>query len=132
MKNGKRTKTAKILFIDDDKSIFNLIKTQIKGNGLKIIWTGDGQEGIKIAKSEMPDILVTDVLMPHVNGFEIVKRMKENPLTKDIKCIILTNYGETRLVYDKNFHTTLGVVKYLIKSNHTPKEIAKEIKSALA
>lgn len=122
----------KILLIDDDEIFFNLLKNRLSRDGFFVIWARDGLEGVKKARLEIPDIVVTDVVMPKMNGFEVIRVLKGKPSTQDITYLILTNYGESRLVYDKDFLETLGIKKYLIKSNHTPTEIVKEIKAALA
>lgn len=122
----------KVLLIDDDDCVFNLIKTRVKKEGLFIIWAKDGEEGIKKAKIELPDLVITDVVMPKINGFEVIKTLKDKALTADLKFIVLTNYGETPLVYDLDLQNSLGISKYLIKSNHTPTELVREIKEAIA
>jgi two-component system alkaline phosphatase synthesis response regulator PhoP len=121
----------KILLVEDDEVFFNLLKTRLSREGYLVLWAHDGFEGIKLARLELPDIIVTDVVMPKINGFELIRVLKEKPTTQGIEYVILTNYGETRLVYDKEFLETLGIRKYLIKSNHTPIEIVKEIKEIL-
>jgi CheY-like chemotaxis protein len=122
----------RILLVDDDESFFNLLKTRLSREGFLISWASDGVEGIKRARIELPDLIVTDIVMPKMNGFELIRVLKEKPSTQNIDYMVLTNYGETRLVYDKEFLETLGIRKYLIKSNHTPIEIVKEIKALLA
>jgi DNA-binding response OmpR family regulator len=121
----------KILLVDDDESFFNLLKTRLSREGFLVLWASDGIEGIKKARLEIPDLVVTDIVMPKINGFELIRVLKEKPSTQNIDYMVLTNYGETRLVYDKDFLETLGIKKYLIKSNHTPIEIVKEIKALL-
>jgi two-component system alkaline phosphatase synthesis response regulator PhoP len=129
-KSGKLI--LKILLIDDDEIFFNLLKGRFSKEGMYLLWARDGLEGIKKARLELPDVVVTDIVMPKVNGFEVIRALKEKPSTKNICYIVLTNYGETRLVYDKEFLGSLGIHKYLIKSNHTPIEIVKEIKVAIS
>lgn len=121
----------KILLVDDDEIFFNLLKSRLAREGYLVLWARDGFDGIKMARVEIPDLIVTDIVMPKLNGFELIRILKEKPSTQGIDYMILTNYGETRLVYDKEFLETLGIRKYLIKSNHTPIEIVKEIKEIL-
>jgi len=121
----------KVLFIEDDESFFGILKPRVQKEGFFVIWARDGEEGIQKACIELPDLIVVDIVMPKLNGFEVIKTLKENALTRNLKFIILSNYGETSLLYDKDFLETLGIKKYLIKSNHTPTQIAKEIKSVV-
>lgn len=122
----------KILLVDDDEVFFNLLKTRLSREGYLVLWANDGLEGVKKARLELPDIIVTDIVMPKMNGFELIRILKEKPSTEKIDYLILSNYGETRLVYDKQFLETLGIKKYLIKSNHTPIEIVREIKALIS
>lgn len=121
----------KILLIDDDEITFSLLKSKIDKEGYLLIWAKDGEEGISRAFKECPDLVITDLMMPKVNGFEVLKTLKQRFQINNTKYIILTNYGETRMVYENTFLKSLGVYKYLIKSNHTPTELMKEIKAAL-
>src|SRR3990170_6948612 len=100
---------SKLLFVEDDEVFFNVLRPRLLRAGFFVIWAKDGEEGIKKAKVETPDIVVLDIVMPKVNGFEMIKILKERPLTKGLKFIILSNYGETRLVYDEEFRSALGI-----------------------
>lgn len=122
----------KLLFIEDDEGFFSVLKPRVQKEGFFVLWAKDGEEGIQKARIELPDLIVVDIVMPKFNGFEVIKRLKEGALTRDLKFIILSNYGETSLIYDKEFLETLGIKKYLIKSDHTPTQIAKEIKSVVS
>jgi YesN/AraC family two-component response regulator len=122
----------KVLLIDDDDTIYNLIKNRIKREGLFIIWAKNGEEGIKKANIEMPDLVITDIVMPKMNGFEVIKKLKEKALTQNLQFVVLSSYGETRLLHDEEFLKALGIKKYLVKSNHSPLELVKEIKEAIA
>lgn len=122
---------SKVLIVDDDDMFVTLIKSRMPKKGIFLMFARNGEEGIQKAKVEMPDLVITDVVMPKLNGFEMIKTLKEKPLTKDLRFMILSNYGESRLVYDKNFQKTLGVEKYLIKSNHSFAEIGQEIDQLL-
>lgn len=121
----------KILIVEDDEAFFGILKPRLSRAGFFVIWAKDGEEGIRRAKIEGPDIVVLDIVMPKINGFEVIKELKQRPMTKDLKLIVLSNYGETRLVYDEGFRSALGIAKYLIKSNHTPTEIVREIKEVV-
>jgi len=120
----------KVLIVDDDDAFFNLLKAKLSKDCL-VIWAKDGEDGISKALEKEPDLIVTDIIMPRANGFEVIKRLKSHQETAHIDFIILSSYGEPRLVYEQKFLDSLGVRKYLIKSNHTATEIAKEIKKIL-
>lgn len=122
---------SKVLIVDDDETFLSQVKARMPKKGIFMIFARDGEEGLKKAKIEMPDLVVTDVVMPKLNGFEMIRALKEKPLTKDLRFIILSNYGETRQVYDKKFQARLGVERYFIKSNHSFIEIGQEIELIL-
>lgn len=121
----------KVLMIEDDDSFFNLLCPHLKKAGVVLARAKNGKDGISKAKSEHPKLIITDVIIPKTNGFEVIKNLKENKDTSNIKFIILTNYGETSLVYNEDFLDSLGISKYLIKSNHSPTEIVTEVVSVL-
>lgn len=121
----------KILFVEDDEVFFNCLAPRLLKAGLLILRAKDGQEAILTARKEIPDLIVIDVVLPKYNGFEVIKILKEKPLTNLIKYIILSDYGESQLIYDESFRSSLGIEKYLIKSKHTPTEIVREIKEVL-
>lgn len=120
----------KVLIVDDDDSFFNLLRNRLSKDCI-IIWAKDGEDGITKALEKEPDIIVTDIMMPKANGFEVIRRLKSHQETAAIDFVILSSYGESRMVYEQKFLDSLGIRKYLIKSNHTPAEIAKEIKQLL-
>jgi DNA-binding response OmpR family regulator len=86
----------KILLVDDEKSILKLLTTRLSYAGYEIVTAGDGLEAIEKAKSEAPDLIILDVMMPKMDGFTVNKKLKENDQTKDIPVIISTAKGEVR------------------------------------
>lgn len=120
----------KVLVVDDDDAFFNLLNNRLAKDCL-VIWAKDGEEGVSKALEKEPDLIVTDIMMPKANGFEVIRRLKSHQETAHIDFVILSGYGEPRMVYEQKFLDSLGIKKYLIKSNHTPAEIAKEIKTIL-
>lgn len=121
----------KVLFVEDDEVFFNCLKPRLLKAGFFVLRARDGNEAILTANKEIPDLIVIDVVLPKYNGFEVIKMLKEKPLTNLIKFIILSDYGESQLIYDESFRFSLGIEKYLIKSKHTPTEIVREIKEVL-
>lgn len=83
----------KILIIDDDEESLKLFGTIVKCNGYEAIETMDGLEGIRLAMAEKPDLILVDIHMPGINGFEVFKIMKSEPSIRDIPIIALTVYS---------------------------------------
>jgi CheY-like chemotaxis protein len=123
---------SKVLLIDDDVSVFDFLKESFTDERVFLMWTRDPEEGVKKAKTERPDLVVTGLLMPRMNGFEVIKNLKSRPSTHDIDIVLLAPNGNEETEEDPDFLDSLGIKKYLIKSNHSPLEIANEIKTVLA
>lgn len=121
----------RVLLVDDDKTTFDLLSPRLAREGIMILWANTGAKALKIAQEKSPDIVVTDLVMPEMNGFDLIRELREGQKTAHLEYVVLSNYGETRVVYDSAFLNSLGIRKYLLKSNHTPTEITKEIKKAI-
>ena len=102
----------KILVVDDDMAINELIKVNLEIWGYDVINAYDGIQGFTLAKQETPDLVVLDVMMPDVDGFTVAKRIRENPVTKDIPILMLTALGQLE---DKVKGFDIGVDDYLVK-----------------
>lgn len=103
---------AKILVVDDDEAINELIKINLELSGYKVISAFDGSKGYALAKQEMPDLVVLDVMMPEVDGYTVAKRIRENQETKDIPIIMLTALN---MLQNKAQGFDIGVDDYLVK-----------------
>ena len=86
----------KILIVDDETDIIKLLSMRLKSCDYDVISASDGESGLKKAQKEKPDLIILDVLMPKMNGFEICKRLKENELTKNMPVIMLTALAQER------------------------------------
>lgn len=102
----------KILVVDDDEAINELLKINLELFGYDVITAKDGIQGFTLAKQEIPDLIVLDVMMPDVDGYTVAKRVRENSQTKDIPILMLTalNQLENKV---KGFD--IGVDDYLVK-----------------
>ncbi len=103
---------AKILVIDDDQAINELIKINLELAYYNVISAFDGNRGYALAKQEIPDLIVLDVMMPEVDGYTVAKRIRENEQTKDIPIIMLTALG---MLQNKAQGFDIGVDDYLVK-----------------
>ncbi|HEY9585064.1 MAG TPA: response regulator [Candidatus Paceibacterota bacterium] len=119
----------KILCIEDDAFLLSLVSGKLIENGFTVVTAASGSEGVEKAKQEHPDVVLLDVMLPDVGGFEILGKLKGDPATKDIPIIILSNLGG-RDEIEKAIE--LGAASYVIKSNIVPDEIAGMIEEELA
>jgi len=120
---------AKVLLVDDDKLTVKLYKGKFEDGGLEIDTAPDGEVALAKLKESKPDLVLLDVMMPKMDGLEMMEHMKSNPATKKIPVMLLTNVGDSEEDVVKGLH--LGAVSYLIKSSYTPKEVLQKVKEVL-
>ena len=118
----------KILIIEDDKFLRELISRKLGDEGFNIQEAIDGEEGLKKIKEGKPDLILLDLILPSIDGFEVLSRMKEDPGVSAIPVIILSNLGQKEEV---ERGLKLGAADYLIKAHFTPGEIIEKIKNIL-
>jgi len=118
---------AQILIVEDDKFLRELIAQKLVKEGYNISEAVDGEEGLKKAKEEKPDLVLLDLILPGIDGFEVLARMREENIGR-IPVIILSNLGQKE---DVEKGLKLGAVDYLVKAHFTPGEIIEKIKRVL-
>jgi DNA-binding response OmpR family regulator len=122
------TKGAKLLVVEDDKSIRELYALKLNKVGFEVLTAEDGGKGWDLAQKELPDLILLDIMMPVMNGFEVLKKLRKNNDTKDIPVIILSNYGE---VDQMTQGFLVGATDYLIKAEHTPSDVVDIVNETL-
>jgi DNA-binding response OmpR family regulator len=118
----------KILLVEDDPFLIEVYSTKFKEAGFASDVVADGELVLDKIKEEKPDLLLLDIVLPNVDGWEILKIIKNNNELKNIKIVILSNLGENE---DVARGLKLGADKYLIKSHYTPSEVVKKVKKIL-
>ncbi len=118
----------RILIVEDDKFLRELISQKLISEGYDIIEAVDGEKGIKSIKEEKPDLVLLDLILPGIDGFEVLAKMKEDPIVAQIPVIILSNLGQKD---DIERGLKMGANDYLIKAHFTPGEIIEKIKTTL-
>ena len=118
----------KILFIEDESALQKTFGDILKSKGYQIIKALDGESGLRLAKEERPDLILLDLILPRMDGFNVLKGLKASEETKSIPVIILTNLEETE---DIQKALELGATTYLVKSSYTLEEVVKKIEKAL-
>ena len=118
---------ATILVVDDEPSIVKLVKATLESRDYNVITAHDGQEAIIEAKLHKPDLILLDVMMPHMDGTEARKRLLADPVTKDIPVIHLTAVGD----FDKQREALAdGATDYIVKP-FTPSDLANVVADML-
>lgn len=115
----------KILLIEDDPLMVEIYTKKLKDAGFQVDVATDGREGLEKIKQRAPDLLLLDIVLPQIDGWEILKTAREELGLKDLKVIILSNLGQDSEI-EKSLK--LGAVQYLIKAHYTPTEVVNEIK----
>ncbi|MEI6288303.1 MAG: response regulator [bacterium] len=123
-----KKKQIKVLLVEDDKMIVDMYKMRLEEEGYEIIITDKGSEALEIAKEEKPDVILLDVILPEVDGFTILDKLKSQHVTKDIPVLMLTNLGQEA---DKDKGREMGADDYFVKSQHTPAEVLAKIKELI-
>ena len=117
---------AKILIVEDDKFLRELITQKVGAEGYEVVSAADGEAGLKAAGEEKPNLILLDLILPTMDGFEVLRRLKDQEATKNIPVIILSNLGQKEDI-DKGVQ--LGAKDYMIKAHFTPGEIIEKIKA---
>jgi len=117
-----------ILLIEDDPFLVEIYSTKLKEAGFLVMVAGEGDEGLKKMKEKTPDLLLLDIVLPSLNGWEILRDIKRNDKLSNLKVVILSNLGEKEEV-EKGLR--LGAVRYLVKAHYTPSEVVEEIRKIL-
>jgi len=118
----------KILFIEDESALQKTLSDYLKKEGYEVISALDGESGLRLAQTQKPDLILLDLILPKMDGFEVLRKLMENPETKEIPVIILTNLERME---DIGRALELGAKTYLVKANYTLKEVTEKVKKAL-
>ncbi len=121
--------TKKVLSIEDDAFLSSLVSGKLIETGFSVITAGTGADGLAKAKLEQPDLILLDIMLPDMGGFEILERLKSDPDTMKIPVIILSNLGGRDEI---ERGVKLGATSYLIKSNILPHEVAEMVENQIA
>lgn len=117
----------KILIIEDDLNLIELYETKFKMEDFSVLTAADGAEGLSKAGKEQPDVILLDILMPNVNGFEVLKELKAKPETKNIPVLVYTNLGSSDSDEKRELAFSLGAADYLVKALHEPEAIVERV-----
>lgn len=125
-KNKRSKKT--VLLAEDDPLLIDIYSTKLKNAGFKVEIARDGNECLAKLHEKKSDVLLLDIVLPQISGWEVLRQIKRDEKLKDLKIIILSNLGQRNEV-KKGLE--LGAVRYLIKSHYTPSQVVEEIKKIL-
>ncbi len=123
-----KRQTGKILIVEDDSFLLSMYSTKFSQEGFKILTAEDGEKGLKLAQQAKPDIVLLDIILPKMDGFEVLKNLKIQKETADIPIILLTNLSQQN---DTKKGMSLGAADYFIKAHFMPSEVVDKVKNYL-
>lgn len=120
---------SKVAIIEDDTAISQMYRIKFETEGYTIETAENGQLGLALIKEMKPDIVLLDLMMPEMNGDEMLQKLRATSWGKDVKVIILTNMGESEA---PAIIKELNVCAFILKANMTPRQVAELVKEQLA
>lgn len=118
----------KILLIEDDPDQVLMYGTKFEISGFEVITSQKGKRGIEMAESQQPDLIVLDIVMPDIDGVEILGQLKKSPRTKDIKVVMLTNIDKEKTARKT---VKMGAKDYIVKTEQEPGCVVKTLRRIL-
>ncbi len=117
----------KVLVVDDEEDVLRFINDALKLEGIEVVTAFDGLSALDMANSEKPDIIILDIMMPLMNGYEVCQQLRSNPSTADIPVMFLSSAYTTDAV---RIGRELGAVGYIVKP-FAPAELVRSVKDVL-
>ena len=117
------------MLVEDDNNLREIYQARLNSEGYETVTASDGEEALSIVGREKPDLIILDVMMPKISGFDTLDLLKNSPLTKDIKVIMMTALSQAE---DRARAEKLGAQNYLVKSQVTLEDIVKAVKDAIS
>lgn len=119
---------AKVLLVEDDNNLREIYQARLLAEGYDIVTASDGEEALDVAKKEVPELVISDVMMPKLSGFEMLDIMRKTESLQSVKVIMLTALGQAE---DQTKADQLGADRYLVKSQVTLEDIINSAKDLL-
>lgn len=119
---------TKIAIIEDDQAISQMYRIKFEAEGYEVETASNGKHGLELAEKMKPDIILLDLMMPEMNGDEMLSQMRKTDWGKNIKVIILTNMGEQEA---PELIKQLDVRRFIVKAEMTPRQVAEMVKAEL-
>lgn len=118
----------RILLAEDDRFLRKAAQATLRQHGFTVLAASDGEEALRLARAEAPDLVLLDLIMPKLQGFEVLRALKGDPSTSLIPVIVLSNLGQER---DVQQAMDAGAAAYFIKANVSLENLVKRVEDAL-
>jgi CheY-like chemotaxis protein len=119
----------RVLLAEDDRFLRRAAEASLRRHGLEVLTAADGEEALRIARAEPLDLILLDVMMPKLDGFEVLSALKQDDATAHIPVLVLSNLGQERDVAQAK---ALGAVAFLVKANLSLQDLVERVDAALA
>jgi two-component system phosphate regulon response regulator PhoB len=123
------TAPKRILLVEDDRFLRRACEASLRQRGLTVTTAADGEEGLRLARSERPDLILLDMLMPKLSGLDVLRALRGDAETRNVPVLILSNSSREQDIAEV---TTLGVSGYFVKSNLSLQELGELVGRLLA
>lgn len=118
----------KVMLVEDDEQLRKIYEMRLQAEGYTVVSARDGEEGLALAKSEKPDLIIADIMMPKISGFEMLDILHNTDEFKGVKIIMLTALGQSE---DEQRAKSLGADRYFVKTQVTLEDIIKTVHELL-
>lgn len=115
-----------ILLVEDEPLLANLLKQQLEKEAFEVVWARDGEEAMKTLRERKPDLILLDLILPKISGFELMEAMRADPQMERAPVIIISNLGQDT---DVARGQSLGAVEYFVKAKMSIEELVGHVKS---
>ena len=119
----------RVLLAEDDRFLRRAAEARLRRHGLEVLTAADGEEALRVARTEPLDLVLLDVVMPKLEGFEVLKALKQDDATARIPVIVLSNLGQER---DVTQAMALGAIAFLVKAHLSLQDLVDRVDAALA
>lgn len=118
----------KILIIEDEKFLLEMYDMRLTAAGFEVITALEGKEGLHLAVEKKPDLIILDIVLPEISGYEILRMLKKDPDTKDITVLVFSNLSQEEEIQKG---LDLGASDYVVKTEVTPSQLVEKVKKML-
>jgi DNA-binding response OmpR family regulator len=118
----------KVMWVEDDQFLSDLISRKLGNQGSRLMYSRTGEEALKMLESEVPDIIILDILLPGISGFDILEKLKSDDKLKNVPVVILSNFSQNNEIERA---TKLGADRFLIKASIVLDDLVRELQAVL-
>ncbi len=126
---AEKEKGAKVLVVEDEEILLTGLKEELESGGYTVQGASDGVEGLEKVKSFKPELILLDLLMPKMDGMEMLQKLKADSETRDVPVVILTNLSDYEKISEA---LSLGAMDYLVKANYKLEDLLEKVRAVLA